>query len=156
MSRSRCEVGFLGGFSSADAVQLGRQTTIQAATEPRGLAPRPSAGLCCRRNVGRTLPALPRLGSPCAPSTKGAAAWVSSLCPWGRRNMMDRSSSPRTLRSGGLFSSSVSPGKHTDPCKSRACPELGDPRPVSVPPQPRFPHVESRPADDLLAGSCNY
>lgn len=117
---------------------------------------RPSAGLCCRRNVGRTLPALPRLGSPCAPSTKGAAAWVSSLCPWGRRIVMDRSSSPRTLRSGGLFSSSVSPGKHTDPCKSRACPELGDPRPVSVPPQPRFPHVESRPADDLLAGSCNY
>lgn len=99
---------------------------------------------------------------PVDPSTKEEAAWfsssvlaVSSLCPWGR-SVMDRSSSPRMLQSCGLFSSSVSCGSQTDPCKSRACPELGDPRPVSEPPWPRFPHLESRPADDPLARSCKY
>lgn len=65
MSRSRCEVGFLGGFSSADAVQLGRQTTIQAATEPRGLSPRPSVrGAVLPQECG---PAAPRPSSPWLP-----------------------------------------------------------------------------------------
>lgn len=109
-------------------------------------APRPSS---------TWLPVCPlcERGSGLGPDSVLAA---SSLCPWGRRNVMDRSSSPRMLQSCGLFSSCVSCESQMNPCKSRACPELGDPQPVSEPPQPRFPHLESMLADDPLAGRCKY